>query len=162
MDRVHKNQYIERMLENYSSLIVRIAYQQVKNKADAEDIAQEVLIKLMTLAPDFESTEHEKAWIIRVTINQCKDFHKSAWNRKREYLDDTMPAPEQEETGEVLEAVLGLPAKYKNVIYLFYYEGYSILEIADILKQKETTVGSWLHRARKLLKKKLGEEVEYV
>lgn len=162
MESAYIDQYIEEMLQKYSKMIIRIAAGQVNSMTDAEDIAQEVFVKLMTSAPDFENEVHEKAWMIRVTINLCKDYHKNAWNRKREYLNDNIPAREREEEDGLWETVKKLPSKYRNVLYLFYYEDYSINEIAAILKQKESTIGSWLHRARKLLKKELKGGIDYV
>lgn len=144
---------IEAVLLTYSDMVIRIAYQNTKNMADAEDIAQEVFLKRMTVAPEFESKEHEKAWIIRVTVNLCKDFLKSAWFRKRAALDEAFPSHDQ--NTEVLDAVMRLPVKFRNAIYLHYYEDMPVAQIAEILQQKENTVSSWLYRARKLLKKSL-------
>jgi RNA polymerase sigma-70 factor (ECF subfamily) len=129
----------------------------MKNMNDAEDLAQEVFIKLMEKKPSFEDSEHEKAWIIRVAINMSKNRLKTAWFRKTEPLDEvTYSFTPKEST--VMSAVLELPAKYKGVILLYYFEGYSIGEIAGILGEKESTVGSQLSRARKLLKSNLGED----
>ena len=144
---------IQTALLNYSDMVIRIAYQNMKNMADAEDIAQEVFLKLITTHPDFENPTHEKAWIIRVTVNLCKDFLKSSWFKKRAALNENIPM--HDENTEVLDAVLRLPVKFRNVIYLHYYEDMTIAQIANILQKKENTVSSWLHRARKLLKESL-------
>lgn len=147
------NDMIQESLNKYSNMVIRIAYQNLKSMADAEDIAQEVFLKLITSRPAFESEMHEKAWIIRVTVNQCRDFLKSAWFKKRTELKDSIP--QKDKNTEVLDAVMRLPVKFRNVIYLHYYEGMSVAQIAVILQQKENTVSSWLHRARKQLKESL-------
>jgi len=144
---------IQTSLNTYSDMIVRIAYQNLKSMADAEDIAQEVFLKRMTASPAFENETHEKAWIIRVTVNLCKDFLKSSWFKKTTALDENIPSPD--ENNEVLDAVMHLPVKFRNVIYLHYYEDMTVAQIAGILQKKENTVSSWLHRARKLLKESL-------
>lgn len=147
------NDIIQASLNKYSDMVIRIAFQNLKSMADAEDVAQEVFLKLMTSRPDFESDTHEKAWIIRVTVNQCRDFLKSAWFRKRTTLDDSIP--QNDKNSEVLDAVMRLPVKFRNVIYLHYYEDMSVTQIADALQQKENTVSSWLLRARKQLRESL-------
>ena len=106
----------------------------------------------------FKSAEHEKAWFIRVTINACRDFLKSFF-RSRTVPLDALPAESAgltEENSDVLAAVLSLPAKYRNVVYLHYYEGYSAIEIGSILKKNVNTVYTLLTRARQLLREKLG------
>ncbi len=108
----------------------------------------------------FESEEHEKAWIIRVTINACKDVFKSFFRRNVCSLEEieTEPFYIQEENRFLLDSVLKLPDHYKNVIYLFYYEGYSAVEIAKILNKRENTIYTWLSRAKSKLKEELGGE----
>lgn len=111
----------------------------------------------------FDSEEHEKAWLIRVTINQCKDVLKSFFRRNAVSLDGLLHVAIKQEPQDTqtLEAVLSLPQKYRNVIYLHYYEGYAVTEIADIMHKPVNTVYTMLSRARKLLKEKLGgDEVE--
>lgn len=147
------NDMIQASLEKYSGMVIRIAFQNLKSRADAEDIAQEVFLKLMISRPDFESDTHEKAWVIRVTVNLCRDFLKSAWFRKRTVLEDSIP--QKDKNNEVLDAVMRLPVKFRNVIYLHYYEDMSVAQIADILQQKENTVSSWLYRARGQLRESL-------
>ena len=112
-------------------------------------------------APDFQSPEHEKAWMIRVTINACKDLLRSLLRRRTVSLDEVLeqPAPIPEDHREVLEAVLSLPVKYKDVVYLHYYEGYTASQIGEILGKKANTVYTLLNRARQMLKEKLGEEM---
>nr|WP_319489769.1 sigma-70 family RNA polymerase sigma factor [uncultured Caproiciproducens sp.] len=144
---------IQSCLTNYADMVVRIAFQNVKSRQEAEDIAQEVFLRLFTLGTDFKSAAHEKAWIIRVTVNLCKDYLKSSWFKKRAVLDDNILS--HDKNSEVLDAVMRLPVKYRNVVYLHYYEDMSVTEIASVLQQKENTVSSWLHRARKQLKESL-------
>jgi len=127
------------------------------NRAEAEDILQEVFIRVLEKKPVFQSPEHEKAWLIRVTVNQCKSRLRSTWWRKTEPLLDTYPAKTNEQE-YLIDSVMALPTKYRVVIHLFYYEGYSTKEIAEITQQKEPTVRSLLTRARKKLQSLLKEE----
>ncbi|WP_411676187.1 sigma-70 family RNA polymerase sigma factor [Caproicibacter sp.] len=143
----------EELLNCYSDMVLRIALHNVKARADAEDIAQEVFLKRVTARRSFASPEHEKAWMIRVTVNQCRDFLKSARNRPTVALEESVP--DSPHSTEVLDAVLCLPVLYRNVIYLYYYEGYSVREISRILRRRENTVSSWLFRARAALKNSL-------
>ena len=139
------------------------AYAMVKNKEDAEDIAQEVFISYVKAKPAFESAEHEKAWLLRVTINRCKSFFRSAWQRKTTGLEDDFPdTPFTPDETAVVEAVNRLPKKYRQVIYLYYIEGYATGEIAAILEMPQNTVLSQLARARKLLKTALKGEFDDV
>ena len=142
----------EALLDRYSDMILRIALHGVGSRADAEDIAQEVFLKRITAKRAFDSPEHEKAWMIRVTLNQCRDFLKAA-HRKNVPLEEDIPCEDPDT--EVLDAVLRLPADFRNVIYLHYYEGLSVSEIAGILHRRENTVSSRLHRAREALKSSL-------
>lgn len=140
---------IENLIEMYSDMILRIAFQIVKNQADAEDVCQEVFIKLLK-AKEFESEEHRKAWIIRVTINKSKDLVKSSWFKNRAEFDDNIAVYEDEHL-HIVEEVMNLPVKYRTPIYLYYFEGYSVKEIAAIFNKNENTVLSWLNRGRKKL-----------
>lgn len=143
---------IERLVETYSDTLLRIALHHTHNPSDAEDAVQTVFLKVLRLAPSFVGEAHEKAWLIRVTINQCHDMARSAWNRKTTGLDETLPAREAEAYPEVLEAVRRLPEKYRDIIYLYYYEGYSTVEIAKLLEMPQATAESRLYRARGKLK----------
>lgn len=149
---------VEEKVRKYANHVYRLAISILKNKEEAEDVFQEVFIKFYYKAPKFLEEEHEKAWILRVTINTCKDKLRSAWFRKKEELAEDIPYVTPEEDATYYE-VMKLPEKYRVVIYLFYYEGYKITEISQILNTKESTVKSQLDRARDLLKEKL-EEVE--
>ena len=149
----------EQALEYYGDMVVRTAFGVVKNMADAEDMAQDVFLTLVQRQPAFESPEHQKAWLLRATINRCKSHFRSAWQRRTEGLDETLPAFTPEESG-VLEAVAALPMKYRQVVYLHYIEGYSTAEIARLLDRSQNTVLSQLSRARAKLKDQLeGEEL---
>lgn len=145
-------------IDRYADTVRRICLLHLKNEQDTEDIFQTVFLKYALYDKDFSSDEHEKAWIIRVTINACKDLLKSFYRKNTVALDliqDTAVFPD-DESSYVLEAVLSLPKKYKDVIYLFYYEGYTAVEIAKIVDKKENTIYTLLARARKILKDKLG------
>ena len=128
------------------------------SRHDTEDIFQTVFLKYMTASPVFENQEHEKAWLIRVTINACHDLIRSFFRSKTVSLDavseqlSELSIPDR----DVLEAVLSLPVQYKDVVYLYYYEGYSAVEIAGILHKKVNTIYTLLSRAKALLKKTLG------
>ena len=152
------NAEIERVVNEYATMLLRVAYSQLNNRAEAEDTVQEVLLKYMEKAPIFQSEEHEKAWLIRVTVNHCKNHLASAWFRKRADLDEGIPALDNAEL-EVVSAVAALPAKYRAVVHLYYFEGYSTKEIAEILHSRPNTVSSRLSRARALLAKALKEEI---
>lgn len=143
----------------YADMIRRLCTVQLKNYADVEDVFQDVFLKYILRDGPFISDAHEKAWFIRVAINACKDVQKSAFFRRTiplEELCGEQTAPEDER--ELIAAVRALNPKYRSVIYLHYYEGYSAVEIAKILKKKENTIYTWLARARQLLSKRLGGE----
>ena len=142
-------------------MVYRISYSMCKNKSNAEDVYQEVFIKLFEKNINFETEEHEKAWIIRVTINQCKMLRRKSFFKRETKLDENIDYPSNEKNDYVLEYVRKLPIKYNTVIYLYYYEGYQINEIARILETSEGTVKSQLSRARNLLKKMLKGEFDY-
>ena len=150
-----------RAIGRYADTVRRICMVHLKNESDTEDIFQTVFLKYVLHSAPFESEEHEKAWIIRVTINACKDLLRSLLRRRTVSLDEVLeqPAPIPEDHREVLEAVLSLPVKYKDVVYLHYYEGYTASQIGEILGKKANTVYTLLTRARQMLKEKLGEGV---
>lgn len=150
-----------RAIDLYGDTVKRICMIHLKNYADTEDIFQTVFLKYVLKSPEFHSTDHEKAWIIRVTINACRDLLKSFFHSRTLPLDSLKekpgePAPDH---SDVLEAVLALPSKYKDVIYLYYYEEYSAEEIGQILRKNTNTVYTLLNRGRQLLRSSL-EEVE--
>lgn len=141
----------------YENTLYRTALSVTKNREDALDMVQETFIRWMTSRPSFESDEHEKAWLLRVVINLSRNLVSSAAHRTSEELLDIYPAKEEEEKW-LLEEVMKLPEKYREVIHLYYYEGYSTAEIAKILDTRESTVRSQMLRARRQLKKALEAE----
>ena len=153
----------EELIDRYADMVYRLALTEVKNKTDAEDIFQEVFIRLLKNLHKLDSEEHAKAWLIRVTINCARKHFASYWNRNVDFItEDTDMGKESEELetlleGEspVLEAVRGLPEKYRIVVHLFYFEDFSVSEVSKILKTTENTIKTQLHRARKLLKEML-------
>ena len=152
-----ERQEAERLVETYSDLVLRLSYSYLNQTQDAQDICQTVFLKLLERAPDFVSSDHEEAWIIRTTANTCKDLLKSPWRQRSQSLDVGLevPAP-QAGDGSVLEAVNQLPPHYRAVIYLFYYEGYQAAEIGQILGIPTATVHTRLARGRTKLKELLG------
>ena len=128
---MRSEQEVNRAIEQYSDMVRRLCLIHLKNDADTEDIFQTVFLKYALSSAAFESDEHEKAWLIRVTINACKDLLKSLFHRRTVPLDEILeqPAEMREDHKEVLEAVLSLPQKYREVVYLHYYEGYTAPEI---------------------------------
>lgn len=152
------DEYIGHVVQTYSGSMLRAAYTVLHSAADAEDAAQEAFIKLMTSRPVFRDREHEKAWLLRVTINIARNMRKAA-AREGGPIEDDLPCP-PDENRELLELVLSLPEKYSTVIHLYYYEGYSIKEIAEILKIPPATAGTRLARGREALKTMLKGEPE--
>ena len=159
---MRSEQEINAAIDRYADTIRRLCMIQLKNYADTEDIFQNVFLKYALSSRSFESPEHEKAWFIRVTINACKDLIKSFFRSRTVSLDQLMEQPGQllEDHREVLEAVISLPRKYREVIYLHYYEGYTAPQISEILGKNTNTVYTWLARAREMLKEKLGGEAD--
>ncbi|OUP78394.1 RNA polymerase subunit sigma-24 [Erysipelatoclostridium sp. An15] len=155
---MRSEQEVNRVIELYGDTVRRLCMIYLKNYADTEDIFQNVFLKYATSSIKFENDEHEKAWFIRVTINKCKDLLKSFFRNRTVSLDDIVEKPEAipSEYREVLEAVLSLPQKYRNVVYLHYYEGYSAPQISHILGKNVNTVYTLLTRSKKMLREKLG------
>ena len=148
-----------RLVETYADMILRISYQYLKQTMDAEDICQTVFLKYLTLKPRFESPEHEKAWIIRTTINACKDHLRSAFFRRTVSFDEAKslaapPVPED----SILPALNALPEAYRICLYLYYYEDYTGKEIAGIIGKSEAAVSQYLSRGRQKLRKYLSDE----
>ncbi len=150
-------QRVEQLVEDYSDLILRLSYTYLRSTQDVEDICQTVFLKLLTGEVRFESREHEKAWIVRAAINACKDELR-AFRRRRTVPMEEAPEPAAPEVpgSEVLDAVMGLPAKYREAIYLFYYEGYSVKEIGGLTGRSEAAVSAHLSRGREKLRTMLG------
>ncbi|MGN1480512.1 RNA polymerase sigma factor [Porcipelethomonas sp.] len=149
-------------LELYKDTVFRIAYSYLKNISDAEDVCQDVFLKFYTYEKSFADNGEEKAWLIRITINKCKDMLKSSWKNTRTDLDECrLTYSMNEAQQELLETVMSIPEKYRIIIHLYYYEQYPIKDIAQITGRKISTVQTQLQRARKLIEKKLKEEEEY-
>ena len=149
-------------IDKYGDMILRVAFSYMKNTYDAEDIVQEVFLKLVSNKYTFDNTEHEKAWIIRVTINICKNKLKSFWfNKTSEISDEIKFYDKINENDSVLKAVMDLPVSYRMVIHLYYYEQYTTKEIADVIGKKESTVRSLLYRGREKLKNILKEDYDF-
>ena len=155
---MRSEQEVNRVIELYGDTVRRLCMIYLKNYADTEDIFQNVFLKYALSSRSFESPEHEKAWFIRVTINACKDLIKSFFRSRTVSLDQLMEQPGQllEDHREVLEAVISLPRKYREVIYLHYYEGYTAPQISEILGKNTNTVYTLLARSKNLLKERLG------
>ena len=149
----------KRLVNLYADMILRISYQYLKQTCDAEDICQTVFLKYLTANMTFDSMEHEKAWIIRTTINACKDHLKSAWFRRTAPLDDAaqVAAPAVPDSW-LLDALKGLPENYRLSLYLYYYEEYSAREIAQVMGVSESAVGQYLARGRRKLRTIITEE----
>lgn len=154
---MNTNQQAERLANAYADAILRLSYTYLKNTDDAQDICQTVFVKFLTEPRQFESMEHERAYILRMASNACKDLLKSPWRKRACGLETVLevPAPETGD-GSVLAAVNELPANYRTVIYLFYYEGYQAAEIGKILGVPTATVHTRLARGRARLKDILG------
>ena len=154
---MRSEQEVNRAVEQYADMIRRICMLHLKNYEDTQDIFQNVFLKYALSSVVFESDEHEKAWLIRVTTNACRDFLRDFFRKNTVSLEELPEFEKEEKTDnrEVLEAVLSLPSKYRNVVYLHYYEGYTAGEISEILRKNVNTVYTYLTRARKLLAEKL-------
>lgn len=151
---------IKQVVYDYSGILKKISFTYLKNTHDAEDIVQDVFITYLTKHPDFSCEEHRRNWLIRCTINKCKDLLRSFWHKKclpiSEELEYLMP----EET-EILQLIWKLEDKYRIPLYLHYCMGYSINEISAMLNKKPATVGTLLARARKKLKVLLAQKGDY-
>ena len=151
---MQKETYLKDIINNYSDMVYKVALTRCGNVENAEDVFQNVFMKLSEKMPKFKSEEHKKAWLIRVTINFSKNMNMSAWNRKVVTLDENMEFETKEES-DVFSVVCDLPQNYRTVIYLYYYEGYKVEEIAKLMSSTSGTIKTWLHRAREILKTKL-------
>lgn len=158
MGQLDKKNVFALAVERYSDTVYRAAMHNCSRAADAEDVVQDVYEKLLRYPGNFESEEHLKAWLLRVTINRCHDLTRASYQKDTE-LDEIIPAPAQAD-GSVLDAVRALPDNYRDAIYLHYYEGYTAAEIGRLLGAPANTVLSWLRRGRGLLHTMLKEEIE--
>jgi len=149
----------EAAVERYADLVFRLAYSYLKSRADAEDVMQETLLKLYTEPKPFDSPDHERYWVTRVAVNECKRVLRSPWRRRVDGLD-TVPetaAFDSPAQTELFRQVMELPPKYRAAIYLHYYEGYAVREIAQLMGANPSTVQTWLMRARGQLRTNLKE-----
>ena len=152
---------IAEIYSRHIKTVYRVCFAYMKDPADAEDAVQETFFKLIRSGPAFDGEEHEKAWLIRTASNVCKNVLRHWW-RRRESIEDcpTLPGSDEPEIDDVFQAVMALPDKYKAVVYLHYYEGYSGAEIAGILKKPHSTIRNHLHEARAILKERLGDHFD--
>ncbi len=147
----------ESFVIKHENRLYRTALSIMGNVADAEDVVQEAFIKAHERASEFQSDVHEKAWLMRVTVNLCNSRLRSPWRKRTVTLTESLPAKTPEQR-ELLESVMSLSPKYRTVIHLFYYEGYATREIAELTGQRESTVRSLLTRARQKLGSVLKED----
>ena len=139
-----------------------VCFNYMKNRADTDDAVSDTFVKMIKSAPVFEGEEHEKAWLIRTAANVCKDYLKH-WRRRTQDIEDysdSLEAGGGFDVDETLDAVRRLPEKYKTAVYLYYYEGYTSVQISKILKKPQSTIRYYLHEARKALKKELGGDFD--
>ena len=157
---MRSEQEANRAIERYADMVRRLCFVHLKNQADTEDIFQTVFLKYVLYRGEFESEEHEKAWFIRVTVNACRDLLRSFFRSRTVPQEELEGAAAElpQERREVLDAVLSLPAKYRDAVYLHYYEGYTAPEIGKLLGKNTNTIYTLLTRARQLLREKLGGE----
>ncbi len=156
---MRSEQETNRAIERYSDTVQRLCFVYLKNHADTEDVFQTVFFKYCLSPVVFASDEHEKAWLIRVTVNACKDWLKSFFRSRTVSLEEIIELPSEvpQENRDVLEAVLSLPAKYRDVVYLHYYEHCTAPQISNILRKNVSTVYTLLTRAKERLREKLGD-----
>ena len=151
-EKTRTDQEITETVREFSDMLFRTALSYTANKTAAEDILQDVFLKYLTDSTLFHDSEHKKAWLLRVTINECIKYHRSVWNKRRVSLEEIRPSGIREQH-DLFDLVMELPGKYRIVIHLYYYEQLSVREIGELLHLKESTVQSRLHRARKKLRK---------
>jgi len=152
---------VDEMIELYGGMVFRIGILYLRNKEDAEDVFQEVFIKLFSSKKEFENEENRKAWLVTVTANQCKNILRSVWRKRVVAIDELRAEAEDEhgvEEGSLVMEILKLPLKYRRVIFLYYYEGYKSEEIGKMLHISPATVRTQLKRGREMLKGILTED----
>lgn len=150
---------VEMLVERYHQNLFAVAFNVCKNREDAEEVVQDAFIQYHLKRLDFQSEEHIRAWLIRVTINKAKNAARTFWRRHRTSLEETMAALNfnDQESEQLFEAVMALPQKYRIVVHLFYYEDYSVHEMAELLSLSESNVKTRLSRARAMLRDTLKE-----
>lgn len=147
---------IELVVKQYGHRVQSLSFLYLKNRSDAEDVAQEVFLTYLRKAPKFATAQKEKSWLMTVTVNRCKSMLRAKYRQEIPLTDDLSYLPKEE--SDVLQAVMELEEKYRLPIHLHYYEGYSLEEIARLMHVRPGTVGSWLSRGREKLKQKLEED----
>ncbi|WMJ22778.1 sigma-70 family RNA polymerase sigma factor [Paludicola sp. MB14-C6] len=155
------NNDVEFVLKAHSDMVYKLALSQTKNQANAEDIFQDVFIRLMKTDTKFENNNHIKAWLIKTTLNCCRSLWSSAWFRRTTSLDENLQTEDYINENNLYTKVMELPKKYRVVIHLFYYEDMSISDIAKSTGLKKETIASQLSRGRNILKQKLGKDFIY-
>lgn len=161
MRQAETNSRAEMILTRFGDSILRYAYTYLHNMSDAEEVLQDTLVQFLKTAPEFESENHEKAWLLRVAANLSKNRIRYNKLRETDELNDELVAEEREDLSFVWEAVKSLPVKYREVIHLFYHEGYQTAQIAKVLGRNESTVRSDLRRGREKLKEVLKGEYDF-
>lgn len=161
MHQAETNGRAEMILTRFGDSILRYAYTYLHNMSDAEEVLQDTLVQFLKTAPEFESENHEKAWLLRVAANLSKNRIRYNKLRETDELNDELVAEEREDLSFVWEAVKSLPVKYREVIHLFYHEGYQTAQIAKVLGRNESTVRSDLRRGREKLKEVLKGEYDF-
>lgn len=151
---------IESIIGRYSQMVYRLAFARVGNKYDADEVFQEVFLRYVRKNPKFNDEEHRKAWLIKVTVNCSKTLMSSMWYSKTQELDEAL-AIEDENDINLYYELQKLPAKYREVVHLFYYEDMSVEQISNVLGRKCSTVRTQLTRARAMLKDFMKED-DYV
>lgn len=153
-------QSLHELAAMYQDNLFAAAFNICRNAQDAEDVIQDTFVQYYTTKKEFENEQHIRAWLLRVAINKAKNVTRTFWRRNKVSIEDymetlTFDTPESE---NLFETVMQLPEKYRIVIHLYYYEDYTVREIADILKLSESNVKTRLSRGRAMLKKELKEE----
>lgn len=178
MEKPVSNENLQQKIDTYGDMLFKLCLIRLQNVQDAEDVVQDVFYQYIRRIEPFESEEHEKAWLLKVAVNGCRKVWRSAWRRHRsdeEWQDNAEeadrvtaanPGPEEyslerEKQQRLLKAVMELPAKYREVIHLFYYQELSVRTIAEITGRGQSTVTSQLTRGRELLRKSLKEEYDF-
>ena len=158
LNTTHACNNLEKVIQEYGRKVQSLAFVYLKNRSDAEDVAQDVFLTYFRKAPIFFSAQKEKAWLMKVTANKCKSQLRAKYREELPLTEDISYLPPEESA--VMQAVLELDKKNRLPIHLYYYEGYSIDEIAAILRVRPGTVGSWLTRGREKLKQILKEDYD--
>ncbi|MUT68354.1 RNA polymerase sigma factor [Paenibacillus sp. NEAU-GSW1] len=156
---------IAEVYQRHVDTVYRLCFMYLKNASDAEDAVQSVFLKLLKIGKKFADHEHEKAWLIVTAKNYCKDMLKSWWKFRRvrmDHLPELFNSENQEQANELMETLLALPPKYKDVLYLYYYEDYSVKDISAMLNRNESTIQSQLANGRKRLKVRLEGGIHHV